>query len=39
MSEKGWNNLPYKDRGQFPEFLPKIQEEIKMRKQMKIEGK
>eukprot|EP00825_Cyclidium_porcatum_P040750 TRINITY_DN5219_c0_g1_i4.p1 TRINITY_DN5219_c0_g1~~TRINITY_DN5219_c0_g1_i4.p1 ORF type:complete len:262 (+),score=33.17 TRINITY_DN5219_c0_g1_i4:226-1011(+) len=37
--ERGWTAVPKKDRRDFPEFLPKIQDEIKMRKTQSTQGK
>ena len=37
--ERGWCPLPKRDRHEFPEFLPKIADELKMRKSMKETGK
>jgi hypothetical protein len=33
--EKKWNNIPYKDRKEFPKFLPKLKEELTMRRTAK----
>lgn len=37
--ERGWTAVPKKDRNNFPEFLPKVSDEIKMRKTQSTTGK
>jgi hypothetical protein len=37
--EKKWSNIPKKDKSTYPEFIPKYQDEIQIRKEMKETGK
>jgi hypothetical protein len=37
--ERKWTTVPVKDRHNFPEFIPKYQEEQTIRKEMKETGK
>ncbi|KAL4444765.1 hypothetical protein ABPG74_015973 [Tetrahymena malaccensis] len=37
--EKGWNNIPKKDKKEFPKFLPKLKDELELRKTFKKTGK
>ncbi|EGR32214.1 hypothetical protein IMG5_092190 [Ichthyophthirius multifiliis] len=36
--ERKWNNIPFKDRKEFPKFLPKLKDELQMRKTAKLSG-
>lgn len=37
--EKSWTNIAKKERNEFPKFLPKLKDELQMRKTFKKTGK